>query len=180
MAIVEITPDETILRIVHRHFFSFVDDALSIVFFFLLPIIFAVVMLYFIPSDTLANIFPENPTIGVIYLSLTGILFAWLYAWWRWTDHFLNVIVISNERIYEVKQRGFFRREVGSFGLDRIQNITTTQKGIIATALNFGDLYIETAGENENLNMLTIPNPSELKQFINELQDSYRTKSRSV
>lgn len=178
MAIVDLTPDETILRIVHRHFFSFVDDALSIVFFFALPLIFAIAMLYFVPSETVSAIFPENANVGIIYVALTGILFAWMYGWWRWTDHFLNVIVVSNERIYEIKQRGFFRREVGSFGLDRIQNITTTQKGIIATALNFGDLYIETAGENENLNMLTVPNPSELKQFINELQDQFKASRR--
>lgn len=178
MAIVELTPDETILRIVHRHFFSFVDDAFSIIFMFALPLVFAIGMLYFIPSQIVDAIFPENPNVGIIFVTLTGMLVAWLYAWWRWTDHFLNVIVISNERIYEVKQRGFFRREVGSFGLDRIQNITTTQKGIIATAFNFGDLYIETAGENENLNMLTVPNPSELKQFINELQDHFKATRR--
>lgn len=178
MAIVDLTPDETILRIIHRHFFSFVDDAMSIVFFFALPLIFAIAMMFFVPSGTVSTLFPENANVGILYFALTGVLFAWMYAWWRWTDHFLNVIVITNERIYEVKQHGFFRREVGSFGLDRIQNITTTQKGIIATALNFGDLYIETAGENENLNMLTVPNPSELKQFINELQDQFKTSRR--
>jgi membrane protein YdbS with pleckstrin-like domain len=178
MAIVELTPDESILRIVHRHFYSFVDDAFSILLFFALPFVFAIIMIFFVPSSTLDTIFQGNANIGIIYIALTGILFAWMYGWWRWTDHFLNVIVITNERIYEIKQRGFFRREVGSFGLDRIQNITTTQKGIIATAFNFGDLYIETAGENENLNMLTVPNPSELKQFINELQDHFKATRR--
>ncbi len=174
MSIVELTPDETILRIVHRHIYSFVDDMFGILLFFALPLIFAVLMIYFVPTSIQQSIFQGNPNIGIIFIALTGALVAWMYAWWRWTDYFLNVIVISNERIYEIKQRGFFRREVGSFGLDRIQNITTTQKGVIATMFNFGDLYIETAGENENLNMLTIPNPSELKQFINELQDHFK------
>ena len=177
MAIVELTPNETVLRIVYKHVYAFLGDLFAIGALTLIPILFAIVVLFVLPQDVANSVFSGNPTIGVLFISGTALLFIWMYAWWRWTNYFLNVVVITNERIYEIKQRGFFGRVVGSFGLERIQNITTTQSGIFSTAFNFGNLHIETAGENENLNMTTVPNPTELKQFINELEDHFKTNS---
>jgi uncharacterized membrane protein YdbT with pleckstrin-like domain len=173
MPVIQLTQDETVLRVVHKHIFSFFGDFFAIGMFILGPIILFI--LYFIiPHDFLAPYFAGNPTTAILFFVVTWILFAWMFAWWRWTDHFLDVIIITNKRLFEVKQHGFFRREVATFGIDRIQNIKVSQSGIIASALNFGDVFVETAGEADNLDMKMIPNPSALKLFIHELQDFHK------
>lgn len=177
MPIVQLTQDETILRTVHKHPFSFFGDLLAIVIFLIMPVIFAIVLI-FVPKDFTDKFFTGDTNVGILFIAATWLLFAWMFAWWRWTDHFLDVMIITNERIFEVKQNGFFNREVASFGIDRIQNIKLSQVGVVASMLNYGDIFIETAGEADNLDIKMVPNPSELKKFINELQD--QTKSQQL
>lgn len=170
MSLIQLTPDEKILKVVHRHIFSFFGDIFAVIVMFVVPIILFIIYAI-VPHESLAPLFEGNPTIGILFLIVTWFIFAWLFVWWRWTDHFLDVLVITDKRLFEVKQNGFFDREVSTFGLNKIQNIKTTQAGIIASMLNYGDIFIETAGESDNLDITMVPDPSGLKKFINGLQD---------
>ncbi len=170
MSIIQLTEGENSLKTVHRHIFSFFNDILSIVIFIGMPIVLAI-LLIITPKEYTDVIFAGDTNSGILFIAATWLLFAWMFAWYRWTDFFLDVMVITDKRIFEIKQNGFFNREVSSFGLDRIENIKVTQIGVLASILNYGDIMIETAGEGENLTFTYIPNPNELKKFISELQD---------
>lgn len=170
MSVVQLSEGEKILRTIHKHEITFLDDIFAIIIFIALPIIFAFIFII-IPKDYTDNFFSGDTNTGIIFIAVTWLLFAWISAWRRWTNHFLNVIVITDKRIFEVVQKGFFHREITSIGIDKIQNTRVTQSGFLASALNYGDVFIETAGELDNLDLKTIPNPNEVKKFINELQD---------
>lgn len=170
MPIVQLTEGENQLKTVHRHLISFFGDIFSITIFILLPIIFAVLLLL-TPNDFTDSLFAGDTSVGILFVAVTWILIAWLFAWFRWTDYFLDVMVITDKRIFEVKQNGFWNREVTSFGIDRVENIKVTQVGILASLLNYGDILVETASENENLHLTYVPNPNDVKKLINELQD---------
>ena len=97
-----------------------------------------------------------------------------------WTTYYLDVLIVTDKRIFDINQQGFFHRESGSFRIDRIQNITVDQKGIIQTLLDFGTIHIETAGESEEFVAPYIAGPYTIKKFINELQDQAIEKSQLV
>ncbi len=170
MAIVQLTEGESELKSIHRHPISFLHNFLAIIMFIAMPIVFAIFMIL-VSKDITDGFFSGDTNVGILFIAATWLLFAWMFAWWKWTDHFLDVIVITNKRIFEVKQNGFFNREITSFSFDKIQNTRVTQSGLLASLLNYGDLLIETAGETENLSLTMIPDPQTLKTYINELQD---------
>lgn len=173
MPIIQLTEGENSLKTVHRHIVSFFGDIFSITVFILLPIIFAI-LLMIVPKEYTDNFFAGDTNVGILLIATAWLLVAWMFAWWRWTDYFLDVMVITDKRIFEVKQNGFFNREVTSFGIDKIENIKVTQTGILSSIFNFGDILVETSSESENLHLTYIPNPNEVKKLIHELQDNDR------
>jgi uncharacterized membrane protein YdbT with pleckstrin-like domain len=98
-----------------------------------------------------------------------------------WTTYYLDTIIITDKRVFDIDQHGLFSRESGSFRIDRIQNITVHQKGIIQTLLNFGSVQFETAGGNgEDFVAEYIGSPYEVKRLINQMQDGTLDKAQEV
>ncbi|MEK7203085.1 MAG: PH domain-containing protein, partial [Patescibacteria group bacterium] len=55
-----------------------------------------------------------------------------------------------------------------------VQDITSEMKGIFGTFFNFGDVYIQTAGEKERFIFRQIPNPNEVVRKISNLAELKR------
>ena len=98
------------------------------------------------------------------------LLTLWIFIFIEWTDYYLDLWVITNKRILDVEQMGFFRREVTSFGYDYIQDITIETKGFIQTMLKFGTLHIQTAGHNKEILIRDASNPENARALILDLQ----------
>ena len=99
---------------------------------------------------------------------VTGVwlLILWTAAFSIVTRYFLTVWVITNLRIVDIKQYGFFNREVSSFLLIRVQDITTQTSGFLATLIGFGRLSVETAGNDEHFEMRGISRPESIRDLI--------------
>lgn len=92
------------------------------------------------------------------------VLAYWFYRWVGW---WYSVYVVTNERIVEIKQRGFFNRRVSEFGLDKIQNVNYHIKGFQAVLFGFGDITVQTyVGD---LLMSTIHHPVHIHEQIVEV-----------
>ncbi len=74
--------------------------------------------------------------------------------------------IITNTRIVDIRQYGFFSRKVSSFLLSRVQDVTTDVEGFIETIFGFGTLNVETAGREELFQMRGIKKPTELRDLI--------------
>lgn len=97
----------------------------------------------------------------------TYLMVAILVALLFWTDHYLDLWIITNERIMDVEQHGLFRRETSEFSLDKIQDITVEVPGMTATFFKYGNLIIQTAGER-SFAIKGVPNIYEIKRIIME------------
>jgi hypothetical protein len=94
------------------------------------------------------------------------LLLTWTGAFSVFTQYYLTVWVITNLRIVDIKQKGFFNRVVSSFMLTRVQDVTTDTSGIIATLVHFGRLSVETAGKDEDFAMNGIAEPEAIRDII--------------
>ena len=65
-----------------------------------------------------------------------------------------------------MEQHGFFRREIASFRLERLQDVTTEVRGIVATFLKYGDVHVQTAGTDREFVFKYAANPKEVKEKI--------------
>lgn len=158
---INIPKDEKIILMARRHWFTIYAKISILAALALLPL-FAWLILISIQLD-LGKIFPKF----FLWSSSVYVLFLTGSAFFILTDYFLDFFVLTNERIMQIEQRGFFQRETHEFRLSNIHNISVEITGLIPTWFDFGDIKIYTAAEKEPLVFSSIPNPNQTKNLIN-------------
>lgn len=104
---------------------------------------------------------------------LTAFVLIWVFIIWNflfllWTDHYLDIVVITNKNLIDVEQKGIFAREISILELSKIQDITTDVGGFIPTVLGFGDIHIQSAGTSKEFLIKNIANPDVVRNKIKE------------
>ncbi|MFA9262468.1 MAG: PH domain-containing protein [Undibacterium sp.] len=154
---------EVVLRIVHRHWFDIATH------FFVIIIFLAVLFGSF---SIMPMLFPEwlgsESEHFVTFIRSSIILILWLYAFLIWIDYFFDVWIITNERVVNIEQKGLFVRTVSELKFSRIQDVTSEVSGMIPTILNFGDVKVQTASEEDFFLFRRVPDPYHVKDVIME------------
>ena len=63
---------------------------------------------------------------------------------------------------------------VSQYRLERIQDVTADVSGFLHTVFNFGNVKVETAGADANLQMEQIPHPRDVVHRIHQLSAERR------
>lgn len=161
---------ENIIVIIRRHWFSLATEGAFDLFIFL-AIVIAVVGTdtFLLTGESTLKSGMVLP-LGFFAIGFVGLL-LWMHFFASWSDHWLDAWIITDRRVVDIEQKGFFNREVSSFPLDRIQDITYTISGIIPTWLHFGDVRIQTASISEDFIMRQVPFPQDVKEHLLEVLD---------
>jgi uncharacterized membrane protein YdbT with pleckstrin-like domain len=175
---IEVNKDEKIVRVVRKHWFILIGNLFILIACVAAPMIIAVALNY-IPIHAIFN-FYGGAGAAESFLLFAWLTFVWMVGWHMWTDYYLDVLIITDKRIFDIEQLGFFTRRSSSFHIDRLQDITVEQKGIIQTLLHFGAIRFETAGEAPNLVTPYVAHPYDVKKFINAMQDKHAERSQLV
>lgn len=77
-----------------------------------------------------------------------------------------NVIFVTSEKIAQVVYLSLFNRKISQLSIGDVQDVTVTQKGVLAHFFNYGTLVIETAGEQENYQFSYVPDPYQVSKAI--------------
>jgi uncharacterized membrane protein YdbT with pleckstrin-like domain len=172
-----LAPDEHIQHIVRRHWYSLVVTGVADGIVFLLC---AVVLGAFDSAPALQATFGIDNVRAILVstylISLVGLL-LWMHFFAVWTDHWLDAWVVTNKRIIDIEQKGFFNRQVSSFPLERIQDVTYETRGLIAMWLHFGTVRIQTASISNDFILHQVPNPDLVKERV---MDAIAARETSV
>ena len=101
--------------------------------------------------------------LSIYYLSV------WIFFFSQFTDYYLDINIVTNDRILDINQKGLFGRAVSELDLTRVQDVHSEIKGIIPTLLNYGKVEVQTAATEENFHFDQVPNPHKVRQRILEL-----------
>lgn len=158
-------PNEKIILLVRRHWFIIF---IRLTFWTLLAFLPLIPYILFQDFDAtiLNNIFMSafiTVFLGIYYL------FIWLFILNNFVDYFLDVWIVTNERIINIEQRQLFSRVISEQELAKIQDVTAEIHGVIPTFLNYGEVYIQTAGEKARFIFKQVPKPLEIKRQITSL-----------
>lgn len=154
---------EKILRIVHRHWFN-------ILIHFTVVFVASALVLGSISGFTLLfpNLNQPQYAIFFVFFQNTFLLFLWLYAFLIWIDYYFDVWIVTNERVVNIEQKGLFVRKVSELKFARIQDVTSEVSGLIPTLLNFGDVKVQTAAEEDLFLFRQVPDPYEIRDLLME------------
>jgi membrane protein YdbS with pleckstrin-like domain len=127
--------------------------------------------LFFILILILLNYFISsflNPS-QTFFLNIFGIIFIFSYFWLNFLNWFFNVGVITSKRIIDIDFHGVIYKEVTEARLNRVEDITSKSGGYFQSFFDYGNVFIQTAGNEANIEFLNIPYPSQVVTKINEL-----------
>lgn len=139
-----LAPGETILVTMRRHWVVFFGPTVFFLVLLLVPPVLLLVARIYLPVSSSSAAGPAADMLLALYLA--GLL-AYLLV--RWLGYYLDVWIITTERIIDVEQKTLFHREISEISLDRIQNVTIEVPGFLATMMKFGNIRIQTAGAGE-------------------------------
>ncbi|MDD5084254.1 MAG: PH domain-containing protein [Candidatus Moranbacteria bacterium] len=155
---------ERIIQIIHRHWFN-----LLIQFFVVIVAALGVfgswIFILFMYPALLQQVGVQT----ISFIETTALLFVWFYGFLIWIDYYFDVWIITNERIVNIEQKGLFLRQASDLQFSKIQDVTTDVVGLIPTILNYGDVYIQTAGETERFKFRQVPDPYAIKSLIMQM-----------
>ena len=156
---------EQVVRETRKHWFFFCAELLPYILFALVPFVLARILRLWAPTALYAPyVQPNAPYMHVVFG--LWLLALWTSAWSTFTLYYLNVWVLTNRRIVEIKQRGYFNREVSSLLLSRVQDTTTDVQGLLESLLGMGDITVQSAGALDKFHMHGIPNPEHMRDLI--------------
>ena len=93
-------------------------------------------------------------------------------AFVAWISFYYDVYIIYTDSVVDIVQQGFFGRKISQLSMLRVQDVSSTIKGFLPTLFGFGDVLVETAGEqSQNFLLIAVPNPQEVSAKIMELHD---------
>lgn len=164
-------PEEKTVLQLRKHWFILLKMTLPSVLMGVVPIF---ILAYVISAGLI-------PLSGIFALPAFWLFSAsfWLLIWGlvfatAWTDYFLDVWIVTDRRIINIDQIGFFNREITTTRMERVQDATTRQTGIIQTLLNYGAIGIQTASEDASDLMIEgIPDPTGVRNTIMRYMDMY-------
>lgn len=124
--------------------------------------IFAPIVLSFFPLlSFLPAAFQFIAVLGW-YLVTTAFVLQNFLTW------FYNVDIVTDERIVDIAFYNILYKQVSDAKIDRIQDITYTMSGAARSIFNFGDVFIQTAGEQPNFEFLAVPDPKKVVEVLQE------------
>jgi len=160
-------PDEHVILEVRRHWIVFAGYALSLLFAGILPLAMFVVLRIFAPQAMAGITVPGNTPALVLFFYCLWLLFLWSAFFLQWTKYYLDVWYVTEKRIIDVSQKRIFDREITNLRFDKIQDVTINVQGLVPTMLGFGNIKVETAGEDKDeFVMNAVANPDHVRQVI--------------
>ena len=88
-----------------------------------------------------------------------------------WVMYYLDIQIITNERVVDITQVSLLHRTVSELHLSRIEDVTAEVDGIFGTFLDYGNVYVQTAGETERFTFDRVPNPTRVEKMILDLYE---------
>lgn len=165
--------DETVHLLLRRHWSLIVRNC-----FVLLIEAFVPVVVYVFLSVGLNIDFSAGSIMGTIAVLLGSVfyLFLWLFFLNQWIDYYLDIWIVTDKRILNVEQNGLFSRTISELHISKIQDVTSIVNGKLQTFMDFGDVHVQTAGEQERFIFEKVPRPRQVAKVIMDLHHEAERK----
>ncbi len=157
--------EETVILLVRRYLLVFFWEIIVSALFIIAPFFFLVPLLRI-------NGFGIPIICGLIAI-------GGLIAFRTFFVYSFNVFIITDERIVDIDQRGFFDRTVSETTYDKIQDVSFRIKGVTQTVLHYGSVIIQTAGTQANIELHGVKSPQLVQQAIVEVMQE-KNKSEDI
>lgn len=160
-------PDEKLVGLYRRHPITILG--LIVIFIFILALPCAAYLLLHIFRDE----YFQNQQFMAVFIMFGGLffLFVILFVYQNFLDYWLDMWIVTNRRIINIEQNGLFSRTISELRLYRVQDVTAEVKGFVQSMLNFGMVYVQTAGEKGYFTFEDVSHPNQISKDVLQLAE---------
>jgi hypothetical protein len=155
--------DEFVILEARKSWLILFGETAGLIFSILIPI-FVFSLIESIQSMEVVG----NQQAFFMIITLSWIFVIWNLVFLLWSNHYLDILIITNKHLIDIEQKSIWVREVSVMDLEKIQDVTTEITGFVATVVGFGDIHIQTAGYQREFIVRGINNPNVVRAKINE------------
>lgn len=159
----ELQEGEKVLGIFRRHWLLFAIEMLGIFALFWVPFLLSMLPAFPILSESVS-----------VFLGTLWMLLICMKAFISWTIYYLDIWVVTNERLVDIEQHSLFNRKSSTLQLENIEDITVHINGFWESIIGYGRLSVQTAGNIPEFIINDIPLPEDAKQLIYAAQNSMK------
>lgn len=170
-------PDEKMVKVYRRHPITLFGLYMGIAITFIVPL-----SAYFLIRGLRADFFGTEigMTLFALFLSIF-FLFALLFIFQQFLDHWLDIWILTTRRIINIEQNGLFSRVRSEVRLYRVQDVTSEINGFLRHVFNYGMVYTQTAGEQNRFTFEDIEEPKDAAKLILQLAErDQRTHEQEI
>lgn len=161
--------NEKIVMFSRKHWVVLLPEILLFLFLFTITCLVFIGFITFSPRNFID---PFRIAIEMLVLFLMiGIGIVIHHFFLDLIDYFLNVVIITNSRIVDIRKTIFLHDIKESIYFSEIQDVAFTQNGLIKNLFKFGELSITLGGEKETKTFTHMPNPDYHFRIINDLKN---------
>jgi hypothetical protein len=178
---IQLHPGERIILTIRKHWLIYVGMLIPFALITYLP-------LFLIDFIQAHSIMGEAATIA-LSLEGPGTRFVvgawWLIVWMGFfsavSRNFLDVWILTNQRIVMIEQHKFFKREVLNIILEHVQDVRSEVHGFFPTIFGFGTIDVDSAGPSpKNFKMQWAYRPLMVRdEVMKHLTSMYKGSNRS-
>ncbi len=153
---------EKVVLLLRQHPITNLPWILASIAFLLLPF-------FLFSALLLTGTVPPLPTGFKMAFILFWYLGTVTYAFLNFLYWYFNVYIVTDERVVDTDWYSVIYRKVSSALITKIQDISSTQSGVFAGIFDYGDVNIETAGEEPNFDFSRVAHPQLVAKKLEEM-----------
>ncbi len=158
--------DEQVFLVLREHWFILATKLFLWFIFVVLLVVAELAITQYLPE------LREDPYVQFLNLAQTiYLMFLALSLLMIWILYYLNVQYVTNERVVDICQKSLLHHTISELHLNRIQDVTAEVHGLLQTFLDFGNVFMQTAGETERFKFMNVSNPTKISRLILDLYD---------
>lgn len=136
--------------------------------------IFIGILLFIAPAFIkMTGILSLLPSGYPLIITMTWYLVSFAYVIEGFFGWYFNVFFITTRRVIDVDFYNLIDRRVSDAEIEKIQDVSYSTNGPVGTALNFGDISIQTSGESRELSFERVPRPEKVTEILDGLRAKY-------
>ncbi|OGH08759.1 MAG: hypothetical protein A2152_00030 [Candidatus Levybacteria bacterium RBG_16_35_6] len=152
---------EEIILLLRKHFMTNFPWIAIAIIITIAPVIFFIFRSYF-PVPPLPDKF--NVIAFLFYFTVVG-----AYVYMNFISWFFNISLVTQGRLIDVKFIDIIYHDMAITRLSLVEDISFTQSGFLRSLFNYGDIFVQTAGEKLNFDFLAVPEPDHVLNIIENL-----------
>ena len=156
--------EEEVLLVVHKHWVGFIPDVAVV----------AVPALLLIAFWALSGAGGESVVHVMFTLLLPlGLLMVWNIIAILWTNYFLDMVVVTDRRLFHASQFNLAHREVHEWDIHDVRHVGVRITNVLESFFNYGALEFDMKGSREPVVFERVPNPEYISAVILKQDDRY-------